>query len=98
MMSGILESGSSVQRLLPILFDSAVKGTTLVIIAAVAAYFLRNRAAASRHAVWTAPVIGHLTIPALALMLPAWNQPLLPAAPWMPTPAVAAPASGAGTL
>jgi beta-lactamase regulating signal transducer with metallopeptidase domain len=45
---------------------------------------LRKRSAASRHAAWTAAVIGHLAIPALVLLLPAWKMPLLPATSWMP--------------
>jgi beta-lactamase regulating signal transducer with metallopeptidase domain len=86
MTTALLGGASSIQSSLPILLDAALKGAILVAAAGVAAHFLRNRAAASRHALWTAAVIGHLTIPALALILPAWNQPLLPAAPWMQAP------------
>jgi len=82
-MSSLLGSGSSIQGALPILLDTALKGALLIVLAAIAAYALRNRSAASRHAVWTAAVIGHLAIPALVFLLPAWQMPLLPAAPWM---------------
>jgi beta-lactamase regulating signal transducer with metallopeptidase domain len=104
MLSDFLASHPSIQAALPILIDAALKGAILVAIAAIAAFLLRNRSAASRHAAWTAAVIGHLAIPALVLLLPAWKMPLLPAASWMATqstaitPAPAIPAIDATVL
>jgi bla regulator protein BlaR1 len=89
MLSQFLATHSSIQGALPVLIDAALKGAILVLIAAVAAYLLKNRTAASRPAAWTAAVIGHLAIPALVLLLPAWKMPLLPAASWMRTEAAA---------
>jgi beta-lactamase regulating signal transducer with metallopeptidase domain len=93
MISRFLADNSSIQSALPILMDTALKGAILVVVAASAAFLLRKRSASSRHAVWTAAVIGHLAIPALVLILPAWKMPLLPPAPWIPS----APASSAFT-
>jgi len=89
MLSQFLATHSSIQGALPVLIDAALKGAILVLIAALAAYLLKNRSAASRHAAWTAAVIGHLAIPALVLLLPAWKLPLLPAASWMRSEAAA---------
>ncbi len=91
------------QRSLPVLVDGALKGGVLVLVAAIAAYLLRNRSAAARHAVWTAAVIGHLAIPVLAVLLPQWRMPILPEASWMRTASAstadaASPRNGAPTV
>lgn len=71
-----------------LLLDSALKGTLLVGAAALAAYLLRNRSAAARHAAWTAAVIGHLALPAITLLAPAWRLPFLPPPPWLTSSAL----------
>ncbi|HJP84544.1 MAG TPA: M56 family metallopeptidase [Gemmatimonadaceae bacterium] len=82
-MTSLFDRTAGLQSLLPLLADAAVKGAVLVLVAAIAVFALRKRSAAARHAVWSAAVIGHLTIPLFMLLLPAWRIPLLPAAPWM---------------
>src|SRR3954463_4673471 len=82
MISRFFVDNFAIQSALPVMLDAALKGAVLVVLAAAAAYLLRNRSAASRHAVWSAAVIGHLTIPILMLVLPVWKMPVLPAAPW----------------
>jgi beta-lactamase regulating signal transducer with metallopeptidase domain len=66
-----------------ILFDTAVKGSVVVALAAIAAWLLRDRSAAARHAAWTAAVIGHLALPVLTLVAPEWRLPLLPTPGWL---------------
>jgi len=68
-----------------LLLDTALKGSILIIAAALVAYLLRGRSAAARHAAWTAAVIGHLAIPAFALVLPHWKVSLLASPSWMET-------------
>ncbi len=68
-----------------LLLDTALKGSVLILAAALVAYFLRGKSAAARHAAWTAAVIGHLAIPAFALVLPHWKLPLLSQPSWMQT-------------
>ena len=86
-MTSILESTQNLQTVLPLFADAAIKGAVLVVIAAIAAYALRKKSASSRHAVWSAAVIGHLAIPLFMLILPAWRIPFLPATPWASSPA-----------
>jgi beta-lactamase regulating signal transducer with metallopeptidase domain len=71
-----------------LLMDSAIKGTVLLALAAVAALLLRRDSAATRHLVWMMAIIALLIVPALSATLPQWR--VLPN--WMsaPIPSVAA--------
>ncbi|HKR08676.1 MAG TPA: hypothetical protein VJS39_05760, partial [Gemmatimonadaceae bacterium] len=82
-MTSLFDKTANIQGLLPLLADAAIKGAVLVVLATLAVFALRKKSAASRHAVWSAAVIGHLAIPTFMLLLPAWQIPLLPAAPWI---------------
>ena len=82
MISRFFSAAAGFQSAIPVLLDGALKGAVVVALAAAAAYLLRKRSAASRHAVWTAAVIGHLAIPVLVVVLPAWRVAGLPALPW----------------
>src|SRR6478735_8772937 len=56
-----------------LLVDSAVKGTALLALAAIAATILRRDSAATRHLVWMLAIVAMLFVPALSAMLPQWR-------------------------
>ncbi|MEM1042813.1 MAG: M56 family metallopeptidase [Bacteroidota bacterium] len=77
----------------------AVKGTLLFLATFFVVGLLRRTSAATRHAVWTLALAAALVLPALFLVLPGWQVPVLPASdsgafvtPIPPAPA-AAPAA-----
>ncbi len=84
-VAGVLSASSL------LLVDSAVKGTVLLALAAVAALILRRDSAATRHLVWLLAIVAMLVVPVLSAMLPQWR--VLPA--WMSSsrPAVVAVSS-----
>ena len=57
----------------PVLVDSAVKCTALLVVAAVAALILRRDSAATRHLVWLLAMAAMLVVPVLSAMLPRWR-------------------------
>src|SRR5580704_9531241 len=56
-----------------LLVDSAVKGTSLLVLAAVAAMILRRDSAATRHLVWLLAIVAMLVVPVLSAKLPQWR-------------------------
>ena len=86
----------------PVLVDSAVKGTALLVVAAIAALTLRRDSAATRHLVWLLAMAAMLAVPVLSAMLPRWRVlpqwvDIPPARAVVSTgpPAIARPADGA---
>src|SRR5580704_6569379 len=88
-----------------LLVDSAVKGTALLVLAAVAATILRRDSAATRHLAWLLAIVAMLVVPVLSALLPQWR--VLPR--WarisppqvfaeMSAPSIARPAHGAFEL
>lgn len=59
-----------------ILFEVLIKGTLLLLFAALLVLALRRASAATRHLVWTLALVAMLALPALALTLPAWRVPI----------------------
>lgn len=56
-----------------LLMDSAIKGTVLLALAAVAALMLRRDSAATRHLVWMMAIVALLIVPVLSATLPQWR-------------------------
>jgi beta-lactamase regulating signal transducer with metallopeptidase domain len=74
-----------------LLFDSAVKGTALLLVAGAAAVVLKRDSAATRHLVWLVAIVGLLLTPLLSALLPGWR--VLPAWADISATTVAADAS-----
>jgi beta-lactamase regulating signal transducer with metallopeptidase domain len=55
------------------LVDWTIKGTALLMLAAIAATMLRRDSAAARHLVWLLALIAMLMVPVLSAMLPQWR-------------------------
>src|SRR5215831_11593452 len=89
MLAGVTSASSL------LLADSAVKGLALLVVAAIAAIFLRRDSAATRH------LVALLVVPVLSALLPQWRvlpewagipqEPVVVAAN---PPAIARPADG----
>ena len=56
-----------------VLFDSIVKGTALLVLAAVAAAILSRDSAATRHRIWLLAMAAALVVPLLSALLPEWR-------------------------
>lgn len=59
--------------LMPLVFDSALKGAALLGIAAFCALLLHRASAATRHLVWLAAIVALLVVPVLSVALPQWR-------------------------
>ncbi len=83
-----------------LLLSLALKGALVLSLAFVVVALMRRASAAARHAVWTAALAAALVLPVLAVAVPGWQVPLLPAqsAPEAPlaVPAPPAPPAPAG--
>ena len=59
--------------LMPLVFDSALKGASLLVVATLCALLLCRASAATRHLVWLVAVIALLAVPVLSVALPQWR-------------------------
>src|SRR5438874_2695606 len=62
---------------LPIVIDAIVKVSAILSGTALVAAALRRASASTRHLVWTLGLISALAVPALAVVTPRWEVPLL---------------------
>ena len=60
-------------RMAPLLVDACLRGTAILLLAALATLLLRRASAALRHGIWLLAVIALLLLPILSAMLPTWN-------------------------
>ncbi|HEX9937948.1 MAG TPA: M56 family metallopeptidase [Longimicrobium sp.] len=88
-MNGALDLASNTDWLV-LLAQLAAKATLVLLLTAAAAALLWRSSAAVRHLVWCVGVACVVCLPLLAVVLPAWELPLLPART-VTAPAVAAP-------
>jgi beta-lactamase regulating signal transducer with metallopeptidase domain len=56
-----------------VLVDSAIKGTALLLVAAMATTMLRRDSAAIRHLAWLLAIVAMLAVPLLSALLPQWR-------------------------
>ena len=63
----------------PLLVESALKATLLLGGTLLIALAMRGRSAAERHLVWAIGLTGALALPAVAVLLPGVQVPVLPA-------------------
>lgn len=59
--------------LMPLVFDSALKGAVLLGIAAFCALLLHRASPATRHLVWLVAIVALLVVPVLSVTLPQWR-------------------------
>jgi beta-lactamase regulating signal transducer with metallopeptidase domain/HEAT repeat protein len=63
-----------------IMLDAALKGLAVLGVAAAVTLLMRRASAAARHLVWLLALGALLVLPAMSILLPAWQVPILPPA------------------
>lgn len=73
MTLSILAVIATFSPLTSLLIDFAIKGTALLVLAAVVTVILRRDSAATRHLVWLLAIVSILVLPVLSAVLPQWR-------------------------
>ena len=82
-IGNVVRDVRSVAVLLPVFIDTAIKGSFVLALCALAARWARRSSAAGRHAIWTAGILGHLFLPVFTWYAPPIYWQVLPAPPWL---------------
>lgn len=69
----LLSVAAAVGALMPLVFDSALKGAVLLAVAALTALAMWRASAAARHLVWLVAIVALLIVPVLSVALPQWR-------------------------
>ncbi|MCK4773162.1 MAG: tetratricopeptide repeat protein [Candidatus Krumholzibacteria bacterium] len=65
-------------ELLALFIDITLKGAVICAIAGIATLLLRRSSASVRNLVWLFALVGLILLPALSLLTPVWNIPVIP--------------------
>src|SRR5215203_2384037 len=84
-------------QLLTFLGAAALKGSAILLAAALVNSFWRSASAAARHLVWTVGIASALTLPLLSAVIDRIGAPRLEIQAWAPPPAAVAPLKTAVT-
>lgn len=68
-----ITSAALLSAAMPLVFDSALKGLTLLLAAALTALLLWRASASARHLVWLVAIATLLVVPVLSVVLPQWR-------------------------
>src|SRR6516164_1728206 len=74
---------------MPAAIDAVVKASLILAVAALAAASLRRASASARHLVWMLGLVSALAVPAVAIVTPRWELPIVKITAAAPTPVVA---------
>src|SRR5262252_9198180 len=69
----VLSLAAVIGAAMPLVFDSALKGAALLLLAVLCTLALHKASAATRHLVWLVAVAALLLVPVLSLYLPQWR-------------------------
>lgn len=85
-MNGVIETvlnGYPLYGFVEFAAEVSIKGLIIIAVAFLLTLFMKRFSAYTRKMVWVAALAGLLILPALTLLTPVWNMPLLPQPGWV---------------